>query len=242
MPALRLQQPRHRLQQSRFAAGVRADDRDDSAPSVSTQSRQMDSICRRTDTPWPYHWARNWPGLIPLTLWKDAPNALTDRKPTATAISSIASPRAHLGVKNACDGSSAHVQSKGPLLERRRIVGGENIEHHRLRSDTRGIRQWLGVEAIEQQPEHRGDIDVDGIGCDHQCTLNSELRCAHASPAGNHQECNNPAGMHSPTAVVIVQMQVPIVVVDAPRSFHNSSCVGCECSSNQVSRGTRCHR
>lgn len=130
--------------------------------------------------------------------------------------------RSGFRVKNACDGSGAHIQSKSPLFERRRIVGAisngahdrchqlglryadeqfsgcgsENIEHHRLRRDTRGIRQRLGVETIEQQSKHRGDIDADGIWCDRRCLLHSKLRRAHPSsgwkPSGMQQPRRNP--------------------------------------------------
>src|SRR5699024_12138130 len=36
----------------------------------------------------------------------------------------------------------------------------------------------------------------------------------------------------------MAQVRVPIVALDAPRRFHRSSCVGCECGSHVVSVAT----
>src|SRR5699024_5517308 len=57
-------------------------------------------------------------------------------------------------------------------------------------------------------------------------------------PAGAVAECRTPAGIHNPTDGVMAQVREPIVALDAPRRFHRSSCVGCECGSHVVSVAT----
>ncbi len=47
-----------------------------------------------------------------------------------------------------------------------------------------------------------------------------------------------PAGVHSPSAGVIVHTRAPTTALDAPRSFHSSSWNGCECSHQVVSCAT----
>ena len=57
-------------------------------------------------------------------------------------------------------------------------------------------------------------------------------------PDGARPECSTPAGIHSPTVGVMVQVRVPMVALEAPRRFHSNSWVGWECAGHSVSRST----
>lgn len=57
-------------------------------------------------------------------------------------------------------------------------------------------------------------------------------------PATADPECSVPAGIHMPSAGVIVQTRAPTTAVDAPRSFQSNSWKGWECSPQVVSCAT----
>ncbi len=77
-----------------------------------------------------------------------------------------------------------------------------------------------------------GPSDNDGAESIPKCAVRYQV------PAGMTPQWSMPAGIHSPMVGVMVHVREPMVAVDAPRSFHSNSCVGCECASKRVSRET----